>query len=109
MGRVIDVDYGELKKLSDKFYLESNEIKKIANEMNDMFNQAVSCWSGIDSKNFIKNSNKVINVLKKEAMYLEIWRDYLIRSSCKYGDNIDDGMSILRNLESSFDDIFKGA
>ena len=107
MGRTISVNWAELKKSSDKFQEESNEIKDIMNQFNSNFNQIKQCWTGVDADNFVKNCTEVTRLLKLESLYLDVWSEFLSKSSNRYNGNVEDGLSRMNNIEASFDDIVK--
>lgn len=105
MGRVIYVDWIELNKIGEKFQEQSIEIKTITDQVKNTLESIDNCWRGIDSNNFKENSKQLIRDLKVESLYLELWYEYLTKSSRRYNGNVEDGLSKLRNIEVLYNEI----
>ena len=105
MGRVINVDWVELSRVGEKFKEQSNEIKSITDQIQTTLDSVDDCWRGTDSNNFKTNSNQLIRDLKVEGLYLELWYEYLTKSSRRYNGNVEDGLARLKNIELLYNDI----
>ena len=99
MGRVVDVDWEDLTKISDKFLEQSNILKKLSNDFEENFNTVDDCWSGFDSSNYNASSKKITKEIKVEATYLKVWYEFLTKSSKIYNENVDEGLQNINVLE----------
>ena len=97
MGRVIKVDCDYLLEIDKDFDSQATEISKIDEELKTQFESIHDCWQGIDADNFIKNSEKLIRVLVKEANHQVKWSDYIKHTTMRYGNNVQEGLVNLRN------------
>ncbi len=97
MGRVIKVDCDYLSNIDKEFESQATEISRIGEELKTQFESIRGCWEGIDADNYIKNSEKVVRVLVKEAKHLVKWSDYIKHSTGRYRNNEQEGLVSLRN------------
>ena len=103
MNRLIEVDWAEIKSISNKFLENSNEIGKIADSFSLEMDKVKTNWTGVDSENYINNCQEIIEKLKEEVQFLTVWNDYLSKSSSKYNENVDNAIVILQNINNDLE------
>lgn len=104
MGRVIDIDWEGVINISDKLKAQSEELEKLTKDLESDFNSASSCWRGLDSKNYQKNSKEIVSNLTNEYIFLYAWYKKLSKSAKIYNGNIEDGLQGIRDMEKIIDE-----
>ena len=104
MGRLLDVDWEELNKISSNIESQANSLKELENKYNDFLNSLDAVWSGNDASNFKENGLKLSYSLKNEITYLNTWHDFLLKSSEKYNGIVDNFLLKLNEIETGFNE-----
>lgn len=102
MNRLINVDWAELKSISNSILDNSNELKRLNNELTNFIESVKSNWKGTDSDNYVNSCYKLKTQIESESSYLNVWSDFLSKSSGKYDDNVE---AILNRLQSTNADL----
>lgn len=105
MNRLIEIDWAEVKSVSNKFLNNSSELSKIADDFSSEVEKIKENWKGIDSENYISNFDEIVSRLKEEAEYLNVWNDYLSKSSSKYNENVDNILLRLQSIDNDIESI----
>ncbi len=99
MGRIVKVDWNELKRISNKCGSFATEIDNIISLLRQNFNSVNECWKGTDTNNYIKNCEVFLTQLSNESIYLKNWQSYLSSASEKYLENVEQGSSKIIDVE----------
>ena len=103
MGKTVNITYDDLKTLATKYKSDSEELIKIKDEISGVLNSLSSVWNGVDSTNFTSNSEKLVNYLTNESKYLELWNNYLSKTSNIYTDDISNALSRFKSVANSYE------
>ena len=99
MGRIVKVDWDELKRVSKKFDSYAQEIDKTSKSLRTSINSVKDNWKGADANNFVQNCENLLNSLSNEAIYLRNWHTYLNTVSEAYKENVEKAASVLIDVE----------
>lgn len=98
----ININWKELRNLGTKteenLVLFENSRKKFQ----EIIFSIEECWKGIDSNNFIIQTNNYLESLKNDTEYLNKWVTLFRRSANRYNGGIDEGLNKVRNIEEEY-------
>ena len=98
----ININWKELRNLSNK--TEENLIifENSRKKFQEIIVSIEECWKGIDSNNFIIQTNNYLESLKNDTEYLNKWITLFRRSANRYNGGIDEGLNKVRNVEEEY-------
>ncbi len=104
MGRIVKVNWARLHGVGNKFLEQADETNKLVKELEEIFNSIDNGWRGIDADVYKNKSTKLIRFLNNETKYLASWHSFLTKTSNKYVDNVENGVSGINSINYLFDD-----
>ena len=104
MANIVNVDYKELFEMGEKFEKQGMDIKKLSEELNEAFVGLNNGWVGSDYDSYYTNSNKIVNSLQKEMVYLLTWSEFFTKYSYKYGGNVQEGLDRMKRIQQTLQD-----
>ena len=104
MGRIIDVNWVKLHKIGEEFLDQADELNNLEKELIEIFEGVDNGWRGYDASTYKRKSAKVIRALEIEVKYLSTWHSFLTRSSNRYVDNVENGVSNLKSIDNLFEE-----
>ena len=102
MGNVINVDYKEMFEMGKKFEKQAMDLKKLSEELDSAFIGLNDNWLGFDYDSYYSNSNKLINSLNNEMLYMLSWSEFLTKYSYKYSGYVEEGMERINRIQQTF-------
>lgn len=107
MGRTVKINWSETRRHSDVFRKDAEELMSLLEEMDETFDSVRDGWHGKDAENYILNSKELIEEMKKEPIFLMNWHNYINKTTYRYNDNVEQGLSRVRSVNSMFADDYE--
>jgi hypothetical protein len=107
MGRVIKINWRTTKELGDIFKLDAEDLMDVLDEMEATFESVREGWYGKDAENYILNGKDLVRRLRKEPKYLIDWYEFLTKTTYKYQDNVEEGLTKVRSVNAVFVDDYE--
>jgi len=102
MGRKIIVNWKQLNDLGINTAKNAEEFENIRSSIQSIMTSIENCWQGADSQEFIKQTTNYLETLKEDTAYLYEVSEYFNRSSKRYNNGVDSGLTSVRNLEQNY-------
>ena len=104
MSKIINVDYKKMFEMGKKFEKQAMDLKKLSEELDSTFIGLNESWLGFDYDNYYSNSNKLVNSLNKEMLYMLSWSEFFTKYSYKYSGNLEEGIDRIKRIQQTFAD-----
>ena len=104
MGRVINVNWGNLNGIGNDFLEQANEMNDLTIELKETFDLIDNAWRGYDANAYKYKVPKALRMLDKETKYLASWHSFLTKTSNKYVSNVENGVTNINKINNMYED-----
>ena len=104
MGRIVKVNWAKLHEVGNEFLEQADETNQLVKELEEIFETLDNGWRGIDADVYKNKSTKVIKTLNNETKYLASWHSFLTKTSNRYVNNVENGVSGINSVNYLFDE-----
>ena len=104
MGRIVNVNWADLHKIGEEFLTQAEEMDKLEKDLIEIFESIDSGWTGYDADIYKGKGLSFTKDIKKEKYYLALWHQFLTKTSNKYVDNVQNGVTSINRIEKVFEE-----